>query len=143
MSVTATVKNAIKSEQQRFEGVSLVKIYILRLVFLLAFLFVGLDSWKAIFTHEGNWDPMTAMAVSVWAAYTTLLFFGILRPLRFLSLAAFLIFYKVIWLASVALPLWMTNQLAGSDAEGMAQGFAWVILPIAVMPWKYFVKQLF
>lgn len=143
MSVTSTIKNVITSERQKFGDISLVRIYLLRLVFIMAFFTVGLDSWKSIFTYGGSWEPMTAMAVSVWAAYTTLLAFGIFQPLRFLPLAVFLVFYKVIWLAIVAFPLWTANQLAGSEAEGMAKAYLWVVLPIAAMPWKYFVKQLF
>ena len=49
----------------------------------------------------------------------------------------FEISYKLIWLVIVAYPLWSTNRLAGSPAEGMTHAFVWVILPIVAMPWGY------
>jgi hypothetical protein len=51
------------------------------------------------------------------------------------------ILYKTIWLILVAYPLWMSNQLAGSPAEGMTFVFALVPLPIIAMPWKYAFRK--
>jgi len=47
------------------------------------------------------------------------------------------IFYKVLWLALVAYPLWSKNKLADSPAEGMTWAFLWVLLPIIAVPWEY------
>ncbi len=47
------------------------------------------------------------------------------------------IFYKVMWLAIVAYPLWARGTLAGSAAEGTTAAFLWVLLPIVVVPWGY------
>jgi len=51
--------------------------------------------------------------------------------------------YKVIWLIIVAFPLWSSNRLIGSTAEGLTYSFLWVVLPILAMPWKYFFKKYF
>ena len=143
MQLTTTMTNLLKSQQQKSEGVSLINIYLLRLVFMLTFLFVGYDSWSAIFTHAGPWKPMHAVAVSVWAAYSTLSLLGLFHPLKLLPLVAFQISYKVIWLTIVALPLWTADALAGSDAAAMTKAFLWVVLPITAMPWRYFFRQWF
>jgi hypothetical protein len=34
----------------------------------------------------------------------------------------------------------VTNHLAGSDVEGMARVFIWVIIPIVGMPWGYVAR---
>jgi hypothetical protein len=47
----------------------------------------------------------------------------------------------VIWLILVAYPLWSSNQLAGSPAEGMTNSFLFVVLPILAMPWRYFFRR--
>lgn len=120
------------------EGVRPVNIYLLRLVFLLTFVFVGMFSWSSILTHEGDWKPVTAVAFSVWASYSLLSLLGILRPLKMLPIIALQILYKGIWLLMVAYPLWEEGRLWGSDAENMTKDFLWIVLPIAAMPWKYF-----
>jgi hypothetical protein len=48
--------------------------------------------------------------------------------------------YKLIWLAAVAWPLWSASQLAGAPAEGMTYSFLPVVLPIALMPWRYVLR---
>jgi hypothetical protein len=77
----------------------------------------------------------------MWAAYSVLSIFALINPLRWLPIVMFEIFYKIIWLVIVAYPLWSTNQLAGSPAEGMTHAFVWVILPIVAMPWTYAFKN--
>ncbi|HJQ36431.1 MAG TPA: hypothetical protein VKB93_04785 [Thermoanaerobaculia bacterium] len=126
---------------ERYEGVRPINIYLLRTFFLLIFLFVGFDAWSAIVRHQGAWDPMKAAAVSMFASYATLSILGVFRPLKMLPVLVFVIVYKVIWLSVVAYPLWAANRLAGSPAEGMARVFAWVLLIIPAIPWKYFVRR--
>jgi len=132
-----SIKSIFKPDYERYEGVRPINIYLLRLLFLLVAVFVASDSWSAILKHEGQWDHVRAAAVCMWASYSVLSVFGLISPLRWLPIVMFEIFYKIIWLAIVAYPLWSTNQLAGSPAEGMTRAFVWVILPIVAMPWPY------
>jgi hypothetical protein len=141
MQAATAISTFLKRHAQSQNDVSLIKVYLLRLVFGLTFLFVGYDAWKKIITYEGQWLPLDAVAFCVWASYATLSFLGILYPLRMLPLVIFQIGYKTIWLVIVALPLWSTNQLQGSSAEGMTNAFLWVLLPIVAMPWKYFFNH--
>jgi hypothetical protein len=62
---------------------------------------------------------------------------GIFRPLKMLPILLLEIFYKVLWLIIVALPLWSAGKLTGSNAESTTSAFLWVILPIAAVPWGY------
>lgn len=126
-----------KPDFQRYEGVRPINIYLLRLLFLLVVLFVGSDSWSGILKHQGPWDHVRAAAVCMWAACAVLSILGLLNPLRWLPIVMFEILYKIIWLVIVAYPLWSTNRLKGSPAEGMTQAFLWVILPIVATPWGY------
>lgn len=138
---TYKMANIFKPDYKQWDGVPTYKIYLLRLLYVLMFLFLGKDAWTFIFTHKGVWDPAEAMNFTVWASYSVLAFFGILRPLKMLPIVMLEILYKTIWLILVAYPLWMSNQLAGSPAEGMTFVFALVILPILAMPWKYFLRH--
>jgi hypothetical protein len=132
-----SIRAIFTPDHERYEGVRPINIYLLRLLFFLVVVFVGSDSWSAILKHEGPWDHVKAAAMCMWAAYAVLSIFGLINPLRWLPIVMFEILYKIIWLIIVAYPLWSTNRLAGSPAEGMAHAFAWVILPILAMPWSY------
>jgi hypothetical protein len=132
-----SIKVIFKPDYERYEGVRPINIYLLRLLFLLVVVFVASDSWLTILKHQGQWDHVKAAAVCMWAAYSVLSIFGLINPLKWLPIVMFEIFYKIIWLVIVAYPLWSTNQLKGSPAEGMTHAFVWVILPIVAMPWSY------
>ena len=140
MKTTAIFKNIFRRNFETYEGVYNFKIYLVRLVFLLTFLFVATDSWTAIINHQGPWEPVRAVAFCVWAAYSTMAVLGLIHPLRMLPMLMFMMAYKAIWLIIVAWPLWSSGELAASPAAEMAKAFSWIILPIIAMPWGYFFK---
>lgn len=121
----------------RYEGVRPIQIYLMRLGFLLVIVLVGNIAWSNIFAHEGDWDPLTAVAISMWAACSVLSVFGLINPLKWISLVLFEIAYKSIWLVVVAYPMWSAGTLAGSRAEDIALSFMPVIFPLLAMPWGY------
>ena len=126
-----------KPDYEHYEGVRPINVYLLRLLFLLVFVFVGYDSWTYILSHQGPWDHVKAAAFCMWASYSLLSIVGVFHPLKMLPLVVFEIIYKLVWLMVVAYPLWSAGQLAGSPAEGMTDAFLWVVLPIVAMPWKH------
>jgi hypothetical protein len=133
--------NIFKPDYENYEGVRRINIYVMRLFFALMFLFISKASWEHILTHKGPWEPTNAIAWCTWAAYSTLSLFGIIHTLRMLPIMLFMVFYKSLWLAVVAYPLWSKNQLAGSPAEELTYIFIWVFIPILFIPWKYVFKK--
>ncbi len=134
MTVSPT---AVFRRDDRYQGIRPINIYLLRLVYLLMFFLLGWDAWSHVLTHRGAWDPVNAVAWCVWTAFATLAGLGILHPLKMLPMMFLEIFYKVLWLALVAYPLWRAGTLAMSAAAGIASAFVWVILPIVAVPWGY------
>lgn len=141
MNIKSFIINLFKADHLHYQGVAPINIYAMRLFFGLMFVFVGMDSWKVILNHAGPWDPLHAVTFCVFATYSTLSFFGIIHTLRMLPIMIFMIFYKTLWLIIVAYPLWITNRLAGSDAEGMAMVFIWVAIPMCFMPWRHVFRN--
>jgi len=131
------IKYIFTPNYEKYEGVRPINIYLLRVLYFLMLVFVGSDSWMSIINHQGPWDHVRAVAVCVWAAYTTLSFFGLINPLRWLPIVIFMIFYKSLWVIVVAYPLWRANALAGSPAEEMAHIFFWAPMVSIFVPWKY------
>jgi hypothetical protein len=132
--------NIFKRDHKNYQGVPRLNIYLLRLLFTLMFLFLSYDSWSYILNHTGPWNNAHAAAWCMWGSYSIISFIGIIRPLKMLPIVLFEIVYKIAWLAVVAYPLWVNNELIGSPAEGMTRVFLWVVLPMVAMPWRYFFR---
>jgi hypothetical protein len=143
MKALSTITGIFTRDYNNYEGVRPIQIYLLRTVFALTLVFIGMFSWSTILNFEGAWKPVNAVAFCMWAAYSTMSVLGIIKPLKMLPIIALQVFYKLIWLSIVAYPLWIRNELAGSDAEQMTNDFLWVILPILAMPWGYFFRSFF
>lgn len=126
---------------KKYEGVRPIHIYLLRVIYFLMFALMSLNAWTMIFTDDGNSDRFFAMAICVWAAYGTLAFFGLFKPLRWLPIVLFMIFYKTLWLIIVAFPLWRTGELAGSSAEEMIYTFLPAPFFLFVIPWGYVFRR--
>ena len=137
----ATIKYIFTPNHVTYEGVRPINIYLLRVLYFLMFAFVGLDSWRTIITHQGPWDHVRAVAFCVWAAYPTLSLIGLINPLKMLPIVIFMIFYKALWVAVVAFPLWRAGALAGSRAEEMAHIFLWAPVVGIFVPWIYVFKN--
>lgn len=135
------IKYIFTPEYAKYEGVRPINVYLLRLLYFLMFVGVGLENWSTIINHQGPWDHTRAVAYCVWAAYATLSLLGMVNPLRWLPIVIFMIFYKTLWIFAVAYPLWKTNALAGSPADEMAHIFVWAPVVAIIVPWKYFFKN--
>ena len=127
----------------RHEGVMRINIYLLRLLYGLMFFMLGQTTWTEILTHHGQWAPNDAVAWTVWTAFATLAGLGMLRPVRMLPIILLEIFYKVMWLAIVAWPLWSRGELVGSPAESTTYAFLGVLLAIIAVPWGHIARTYF
>jgi hypothetical protein len=134
------IKYIFTPNHLKYEGVRPINIYLLRVLYFLMFIGVGLETWSTIISHQGSWDHTKAVAFCVWAAYPTLSIFGLLKPLKWLPIVLFMIFYKTLWLIVVAYPLWQANALAGSPADEMAHVFLGAPFIALIVPWVYVFK---
>jgi len=135
------IKYIFTPNHDRYEGVRPINIYLLRVLYFLMFVGVGVETWQKIIYHEGPWDHTKAVAFCVWAAYPTLAIFGLLQPLRWLPIVIFMIFYKTIWVFAVAYPLWRAGTLVGNPAEEMAYIFVWAPVIALFVPWVFLFKN--
>jgi hypothetical protein len=136
------LKSTFAPDHERYDGVRPINVWLLRLFYFLMAAFVGTDAWRELVTHQGPWDHVRAVAWCAWAAYPTLSVLGLFHPLRMLPIMLFVIFYKTLWLAVVAFPLWRAGTLASSPANEMAHVFIWIFVLIPVVPWGYVWRTL-
>ncbi len=74
--------NIFKSDLERNEGVPLINIYLLRLLYTLMFLFLTYTSFTHIAHHTGPWDPANSAAWFMWVSFGVIAAIGIRRPLK-------------------------------------------------------------
>lgn len=135
------IQYILSPNYEKYEGVRPINIYLLRGLYFLMLAFMSVDAWKMIFTNEGSLERFRAIAICVWAAYGTLSVFGLFKPLKWLPIVLFMIFYKTLWLIVVAYPLWRANELTGSPSEEMANIFIAAPFLILIVPWKYVIEN--
>ena len=135
------IKYIFTPNHAKYDGVRPINIYLLRLLYFLMFIGVGIQTWGTIVNHEGPWDHTKAVAFCVWAAYPTLSLFGLINPLRWLPIVIFMIFYKTLWLLAVAYPLWHAGTLTGSPADEMAHIFIGAPFVALIVPWGYVFRR--
>ena len=76
------------------------------------------------------------MLMAMWV----LALLGLRYPHRMLPILLFEVGWKLIWLGVVALPLWLDGNLDGATREQTAK-VLWVVIIIAVVPWRHVVRQ--
>ena len=133
---------AVPPDSAKPSGVSSLRIFLLRFVYLGTFLFVGTTAWWKLFTHRGTWDHLHGVAFSFWAAYATLLLLGLRHPLKLVPLLMLQLFYKLVWLVAVAWPLYAANQLTGAPARLTMVFVAAVVVDLIVIPWPWVLDNL-
>lgn len=115
------------------EEVSLVRLYVLRGMYLLNFVLVGSGVWVEFIHRQKPWDPITGVAFSFWAALAVLSALGIRYPLAMLPVIFMQLFYKSFWMLLVYVPL-----RSASLSSDLTRGFAIaIILDVLVIPWTY------
>jgi hypothetical protein len=134
-------KTLFARDPARHDGVRPINVLLLRVIYLLMCGLMARTAWSNILGHQGAWEPYRAMGDCVWAAYGTLALLGLLQPLRMLPIVLFMIFYKSLWLAVVALPLLRAGTLAGSSAEELTYIFLGAPVFALCVPWGYVVRQ--
>lgn len=125
----------------RRDEVSIVRLYLMRALYLLNLLLVGFNVWPTLINPSSPLPLMEGVALSFYTALSTLSALGLRYPLKMVPLLLVQLFYKSAWLLAVAVPLWSTGALT-SDFAGAAQSFViGVLLDVLVIPWSYVVAN--
>ena len=115
------------------EEVSTFRLYLMRLLYLGNFVFLGLNVWPELINHVGAWDPVKGVAFAFWAALSTLSLLGVRCPLKMVPLLILQLLYKSIWVLAVALPMWSTfRSMELTRIMGLG-----ALVDIAIIPWPY------
>ena len=129
----ASTLACIAPPQLAAEDVSLLRIYILRAMYLVLVVGLGGMIVPDILSHELTSRGVIACLLgAVWL----LAFLGLRYPLAMLPLLMFELAWKLIWLVAYGLPQWSAGQYPPTFKEDSFNIALGVIL-LLVIPWGY------
>jgi len=117
--------------------VSTFRLYLLRAMYLLIVVGLGITIWPGILHPPENLSHMSSVVRSVLGAVSLLAVLGIRYPLKMLPLLFFEFVWKSIWVLAFGLPLWSAQQLDANTRETLNACLMGVVLVPLVMPWRY------
>lgn len=120
--------------------VSLSRLYVLRAMYLLVVVGLGIVLWPGIIHHEKPWELARGTVICMMAAFSVLCAFGVRYPLQMLPILLWEALWKTMWLGIVALPQWWSGDM---DAATLQQVFdlSFVVLVYLAVPWSYVFKH--
>jgi hypothetical protein len=116
------------------DEVSLLRVYVLRAMYLLLVIGLGAMIVPDIVSHRLlDRGVIASLLGCVWL----LAFIGLRHPLRMLPLLMFEFGWKAIWMIAYGLPQWSAGQFPPTFAEDFFNiGFGVILVPL-VIPWGY------
>jgi len=121
-------------------GVSLPQLYLLRLGYLLFAVGLAVTKWPLIINHDRPWPLMEGVETCMLVALSLLSFLGLRYPLQMLPILFFELAWKFIWVAVVAVPLWISDQMDPATLS-VFYSCLLVLIVAAVIPWRYVVAH--
>ena len=125
--------------------VTKVQLYLLRAMYLLITVGLGLTVWPLILAPAERMADAHSVIQSILGAFCLLSLVGLRYPLQMLPILLFELLWKTLWVLGFALPVWLRSGLdeyAAGVVFACAMGI--VLTPIAI-PWRYLfvlVQQL-
>ena len=136
--ITATTEAA--PELQSRTDLPTWRLYLLRLGYLILGGGLVAYKWPLLFQHDHPWPVMTSVVTSMLVAMSLLALLGLRYPVAMLPILLFEAAWKLIWLAVVAVPLWLNHQM-DAQTQASANEILWVVIILAVIPWQYAYAQ--
>jgi hypothetical protein len=116
--------------------VSMIRLYVLRAMYLFMALGLALTIWPLIVSHDPELPRMTGVVFALLGTIGLLSFLGLRYPLQMMPLLLFELTWKAIWLLAFALPRWLDGTLdEGMRSSVFDTSFGIVLL--FVIPWRY------
>jgi hypothetical protein len=136
----ATARQDDRNGADAAMSVSLPRLYLLRLGYLVVAVGLALTKWPLIINHDRPWPLFEGVETCMLVALSLLAFLGLRYPLQMLPILLFELAWKLIWVAVVVLPLWFANQIDPATLKVLYSCLV-VLIVLAVIPWRYVVAH--
>lgn len=122
-------------------GISTFRLYLLRALYLLIAVGLGIIIWPGILAPPENLSHMAGVVRSVLGAVSLLALLGLRYPLKMLPLLFFEFIWKSIWVLVFGLPLWLNGQLDANTQETLKECLMGIVLVAIAVPWGYVYRH--
>lgn len=120
--------------------VSLVRLHVLRLMYLVMAVGLLLTIWPSIVSHRLSLPLMNGVVQAMLGTVGLLALVGLRYPLTMLPILLFELIWKAIWLLAFALPLWSNGLVDDRTASTVFDTSLGAVL-LFVMPWGYVTRH--
>lgn len=122
------------------QQLSLIRLYALRLCYLVLAVSLGVTIWPAVVHHTAELALRSAVKLSLLAALALMAALGLRYPVKMIPLLLFEFAWKLIYLTAFALPLQAAHR-ATPDFTADTFACLTVVTLIPFIPWRYLVNE--
>ena len=122
--------------------VSVFRLNLLRAMYLLVVVGLGVVLWPGVFTSSQSWDVTQSVINCMLMAFSLLCAVGLRYPLQMLPVLLWELLWKTSWLAIVAAPKMMAGTMDEATFSIAMQLVVVVLVPM-VIPWDYVIANYF
>lgn len=120
---------------------SLVRLYVLRATYLLIVVGVGATIWPLLLGAPEAVEHFRGVTWCLLGTVALLALLGVRYPVKLLPLLLFELGWKVIWLATIGLPLRSAGRLEGAFSETWFANVLGLVIFTLAIPWGYVIRQ--
>jgi hypothetical protein len=117
-------------------GVSPIRSWVMRVMYLIMAVGLGLTIWPSIVSHDPALPRMTGVALALLGTIGLLSLLGLRYPLQMIPVLLFELVWKAIWLVAFAGPRWLDGTL-DEGMRGTVFDTALGVVLLFVIPWRY------
>lgn len=117
-------------------GVSLFRLYTLRVFYLVMAAGLGVYIWPTVIHHTNELAATKGPQFALLAGLGAAAALGLRYPVQMLPILLFEVTWKAIYLIAFALPLWSAHQINAATAEDI-KAVLMVVILIPLIPWRY------
>ena len=135
-TVAVPISHTAVSSRPAAREVSLLRLYTLRVAYLIMAGGLGLFVWPSVIRHTNEFAIASGAEVAMLAGLGAIAALGLRYPLQMLPVLLFEVTWKAIYLIAFAYPVWSAHQITPAMAENIkAVSMVAILLPL--IPWSY------
>jgi hypothetical protein len=123
------------------DTVSTLRLYLLRAMYLLIVVGLGVQVWPGIVNAPPNLEHLRTVVRALLGGITLMALIGLRYPLKMLPLLFFELAWKTLWVLVFGLPAWRAGTMDADMHETFVACLMGVVLVPLVLPWGYVWRQ--
>jgi hypothetical protein len=121
-------------------ALSMRRINVMRIGYLVMGVGLAVTKWPSLINRDQPWPLYQGVSTYLLVALGLLALLGLRYPVKMLPILVFESIWKILWLTLVARPLWTSGHLDSATSH-VASTCLWVVIILAVTPWRYVFAQ--